>query len=78
MYIRTHPLFNVNSYYTKGMLIINPAGLIYRPMKGRDTRMMDNIQLPDADERKGQYFGEVGVEFHHLKTMAYLGNVYKA
>jgi len=78
LYIRTHPLFNTHGYYTKGMLIINPAGMVYRPMKGRDTRMQDNIQANDADERKGQYFGECGVEFQHLKTMAYLGNFYKA
>jgi len=78
LYIKTHPLFNTHGYYTRGMLVINPAGMVYRPMKGRDTRMQDNIQANDADERKGQYFGECGVEFQHLNTMAYLGNVYKA
>jgi hypothetical protein len=32
------------------------------------------IQTPGADEKKGQWIGEWGYEFHHLKTMAYFGN----
>lgn len=70
-YLRTHPLFNVHPVYTLSALVINPRGIIYRYV--RDTDFKDNIQLPDADELKGQWLTEAGIEVHHEKTMAYLG-----
>jgi hypothetical protein len=44
----------------------------YRPLSGRDTKFQDNIQANDADERKGQWITEAGVEFNHLKSMRYI------
>ncbi|MGW8177714.1 MAG: SU10 major capsid protein [bacterium] len=73
IYLRTHPLMNTNSFYTNGAFFINPPGVKYRPMKGRDTKFEDNIQLPGADQKKGQWITECGAEFHHLKSMRYLG-----
>jgi len=72
IYLRSHPLMNVNSRFTNGMFLINPAGIKYRYLKGRDTKAQDNIQANDADQLKGQWLSEVGVEFHHLRSMMYM------
>lgn len=72
IYLRTHPLLNMNSRFTKGCFLINPASIRYRPLTGRDVMFKDNIQNNDEDAMKGQWIGEVGVEWHHLKTMKYL------
>lgn len=71
IYLRTHPMFNVNSRFTNGALFINPPGITYRPMRNRDTKFMDNIQNNDEDRKAGQWLSEVGLEVHHLRTMMY-------
>lgn len=75
LYFRTHPLMNVHGRFKNSMFIIDPSGIVFRPLKGRDTSMKDNIQANDADGRKGQWLTEAGVEFHHLATMSYQGNM---
>jgi hypothetical protein len=72
LFVRTHPLLNVHGRYTKSMFILNPSGIIDRPL--RTTKSMANIQANDADEEKGQWLTESGGEFRHLKTMTYQGN----
>lgn len=72
LYVRTHPLMNVHGRFKYGAFIIDPSAIIYRYL--RDTKMQDNIQANDADEQKGQWITEAGLEFRHEKTMAYLGN----
>lgn len=71
-YGKSHPLMNVNTRFTNGCFVVDPSGLRYRPMKGRDTRFKDNVQANDADERKGLWISEVGVEFNHLRAMRYI------
>lgn len=70
--IKSHPLMNVHPRYTNSMFIINPSALRYRYL--RDTKAQDNIQAPDADELKGQWLSECGLEVNFEKTMAYIGN----
>lgn len=72
IYLKTHPLMNTNSHFTNGAFIINPPGIRYRPLQGRDTKFQDNIQANDADQKKGQWLTEAGVEFNHLRSMRYL------
>lgn len=72
IYLKTHPLMNTNSRFTNGCFIINPPGIRYRPMNGRDTKFMDNIQANDADQVKGQWLTQAGVEFNHLRSMRYV------
>lgn len=79
IYLKSHPLMNVHPRYTNGAFILNPNGMIYRPVRNRDVKMDDGpggkgIQTPGQDAKMGQWIGEVGIEWHHLKTMAYLGN----
>lgn len=70
--VRTHPLLNTHGRYTYSAFILDPTGLVYRPL--RDTKFEDNIQANDADEQKAQWITEAGLELHHEETMAYLGN----
>lgn len=72
IYVKTHPLMNTNTRFTNGAFIIDPSGVRYRPMKSRDTKFKDNIQLPDEDTTKGQWLTECGTEFNHLRAMRYL------
>jgi hypothetical protein len=70
--LKTHPLMNTHARYTNSMFVVDPSALKYRFV--RDTKMEDNIQANDADEQKGQWITEAGLEIRHEKTMAYLGN----
>jgi hypothetical protein len=72
IYVKSHPLFNVHAKYTNDALIVDPSSIKYRHM--RDTTFKDNIQANDADETKGQWLSEVGLELQHTKTMAWLSN----
>jgi hypothetical protein len=72
IYFRTHPLMNVNPKFTKAAFFINPSGIVYRPLRGRDTDYEDEIQTPGADYFAGQWLTEAGVEFHHMRSMLYM------
>lgn len=74
-YFKSHPLMNQHPRYTGSMYIINPPGIRYRPLQGRDTKTEDNIQTPGTDAKEGQWLTECGFEFNYLKTMMYLGAV---
>lgn len=72
IYIKTHPLFNVDPTHRYTMLGINQSGLIERYM--RKTAFKDNIQLPDEDKQKGQWLTEAGLEVHFEETFFALFN----
>lgn len=72
IYLRTHPLMNVNTRFTNGCFLINPAAIKYRPLRNRDTKFKDSVQANDDDETKGLWLTECGAEFHHLRSMKYL------
>ena len=73
--VKSHPLMNVHPVYQYSMFVVNPTGVIYRPLRGRDTKIEKNIQENDADYEKDQWITEAGFEFHFERTFAYLGNV---
>jgi hypothetical protein len=70
--LKTHPLMNTHGRYTNSMFVVDPSALKYRFI--RDTKMEDDIQANDADEQKGQWLTECGLEIRHQRTMAYIGN----
>lgn len=74
LYIKSHPLMNVVAGLAKSAFIIDPSGIKYRHMQ--DTKHEDNIQANDADETKGQWLTEAGIEVHHEKTMGFIQNFY--
>ena len=70
--MRSHPLLNTHARYTNSIFVMDPTAMKYRYID--DVTFKDDIQLPDADAKKGQWIGECGLEFRHERTMAYLGN----
>lgn len=72
IYIKTHPLFNVDPTHKYTMLGINQSGLIERPF--RKTDFKDNIQANDSDSKKGQWLTEAGLELHFEQTFFALFN----
>jgi hypothetical protein len=69
---RTHPLFNQHPVFTYSGVVLNFAGLLYRPLN--DTKFEDDIQDKGKDSKKAGWITEAGLELHHEKTMAYVGN----
>jgi hypothetical protein len=79
IFIKSHPLMNTHPRFTNSAFVLNPNGMTYRPVRNRDVKMDEGpggkgIQTPGQDAKMGQWLGEVGIEWHHLKTMCYLGN----
>ena len=72
IYTRTHPLFNTHGRFTNDALIFDPSIMRYRYL--RDTKPQDNIQANDADEQKGQWLSECGLEMQHAKTTTWVSN----
>lgn len=72
LYVRTHPLFNTHGRFTNDILVIDPSAMGYKYI--RDTKNQDNIQANDADEQKGQWLTEAGLQIEHLKTMLWIHN----
>ena len=72
--LKTHPLMNVHPRYQNSMFVINPAGLVYRPLRNRDTKIEKDIQPNDADYKKDQWLTECTFEIHHERTMGFLTN----
>lgn len=72
IYVKTHPLFNTHGRFTNDLVIFDPSAMKYRYM--RDTAKQDNIQANDADEQKGQWLTECGLEMEHAKTSCWLSN----
>ena len=73
LYLKSHPLMNVHPVYKNSMFVVNPAGITYRPLGGRDTKVEKEIQPNDADYIKDQWLTECGFEFHFERSFAYIG-----
>jgi len=73
IYFKSHPLMNVHPVFKNSMFIVNAAGIIYRPLGGRDTKLEKDIQDNDADYVKDQWLTECGFEFHFERTFGYIG-----
>ena len=74
-YIKTHPLMNQHAAFSGAAFIIDPPGIKYRNLQGRDTKFEDNIQTPGQDSRDGQWITEAGAEWHHMQTMKYIHSI---
>lgn len=66
---KTHPLLTQNTLYTNSMLVLAPT--LVRQRDFRATVTQDNIQANDADEQKGQWLTEMGIEIQHRSLMGH-------
>lgn len=63
--MKSHPLMNRHPLYRNSMLILDFSALKWRPMRNRDTKFKDNVQLDDEDTKKGYWQTEAGLEVWH-------------
>jgi len=82
--LKTHPLFNQipgatgsQTYYGRNtyMYVCDMGNIIYRHMKGDDTRYQPKLQANDLDGEKSGYLSECGLEVHHGQTHFLLKDV---
>ena len=55
-----HPL--LVSGYKKNLIALDTNDVYYRPLEGRDTKLMTNIQDNDEDGQRDQFLTEAGIE----------------
>lgn len=76
LFLRTHPLLNRNTKYSKSMFLVDFSSLRWRYQSGGDTQFMDNIQAKDERLVKGEWYTHGGLEvFYGGLTNGYLGNI---
>jgi len=74
--MKSHPLMNRHAMYRNSMLIMDFSALKWRPMRNRDTKFKDNVQLPDEDTKKGYWQTEAGLEvWHGGLTLGWIGGM---
>lgn len=74
--LRTHPLLNRHSMYTKSMFILDFASINYVNLRNRDTKVKDDIQAKDEDVRRGYVQTECSLMVDRGGlTCGYLGNI---
>jgi len=74
--LKSHPLLSIHPLYKKSMFIIDFDALKYVTLKGRDTKVHDDVQNKDEDLRRGYIQTECSIELGYGGlTMGYLGNI---
>lgn len=72
--LKTHPLLSRHHLYTYSMWILDFSVIKYVPLKGRDTKPMDNIQTDDEDGVRGQWLTECSIMVDMAgQTLGYVG-----
>lgn len=75
--LKTHPLFNQvtgasgsQTYFARNtnLYIMDMSNVIYRYLKGDDTRYQQKLQGNGIDGEKSGYITECGLEMHHPET----------
>lgn len=75
IYYKTHPLFSQNVLLRGNAMFCDVQNLVYRYLEGRDVQLLKNRQPNDADYRKDEWLGEVGLEVRFPESHLYLQNV---
>lgn len=74
LYLRTHPLMNRHPMLQNSMFVLDFSSITYVELKGRGTKMNDDVQSKDEDVRRGFIQSECSVELDRGGlTCAYLG-----
>ena len=75
IHVKSHPRFNALSSLRKNGLVLDLANLKFRPMKGADTHLREEIQENDFDGRKDEYLTEGSLEMRFPESCMYFKNV---
>ena len=66
-----HPLFSEHTEWTKAACIIDTRNVMYRFLRGRDTRFLRNRQGNGEDRVVHEYMTKAGLELRHPRTHGY-------
>lgn len=69
-----HPMFRQIPGFEDAVIILDLPNIKYRYMKGRDTQLKKDVQLPDADGKKHYYLTECGLELTQSKVHSVIRN----
>jgi len=72
--VHLHPQFRQVPGMKDAMIVVDFPYLVYRYLEGRDTQLLENRQLPDADSVKHEYLTECGLELLQDKVHSYIKN----
>lgn len=73
--LRTHPLLNQHSTYSKAMFLVDFSALKWRPFRNRDTKFYDNVQNNGEDAKRGYWMTDAGLAvMYGGLSCGYLGN----
>ena len=72
--LKTHPLMSRHTLFTNSMWLLDFSAIKYVPLKGRDTRMLDDIQNKGEDVRRGYWQTEASLMVDYAgQTLGYIG-----
>lgn len=66
-----HQLFSEHSEWTKSMFIVDTRNIMYRFLRGRDTRFLRNRHGNGEDQVVHEYMTKAGLELRHIRTHGY-------
>lgn len=76
--VKTHPLLSRHGLYKYSAFILDFDSIKYVSLRGRDTKVKDDVQAKDEDVRRGFIMSEISLRVDRGGlTMAYLGNIKK-
>lgn len=85
--LKTHPLFNhapggvpagggVYHSLSNWLMILDQSALVYRYLRGRDTKFEGNLQQNGEDAMKSGFLTEMGLELHNAKSFMVIKNLH--
>jgi len=73
--LKQHPLLSKNPVFNDWGFLIDPSHLVYRYMRGRDTKYLTARQNPGDDVIRDEFFTEAGLEVQFEVTMGVSKNM---
>lgn len=73
----SHPIMNENELFRNWMLILDVHSIKFRPLTGRDTKLLKNRQNNGDDFRKDEFLTEFLIEMWHPENNMLIKNVTK-
>lgn len=77
LHVKSHPRFNALSALRSNGFVLDLANLKFRPMRGADTHLREEVQPNDFDGRMDEYLTEGSLEFRFPESCMYFKNINK-
>lgn len=73
--LKQHPQLSKNPTFSDWGFLFDPAHIVYRYLRGRDTRYLTERQNPGVDGRKDEFMSDAGFEVQFESTMGIAKNM---